>query len=313
MSPDESVSRLRVLVVDDDIVDRMTIARLLVRSFELTLCASAEDALNSLAAESFHCVLIDYRLPDSDGLSLLEALRNDPNAPAAIILTGSGDESVAVNAMKRGAHDYLTKASLERDALIGAIFEAHERRQAEREEEHLHIRLAQRANFDQLSGLRSRSCFDEHLERELKRSRRYGSALAIALVDIDFFKQLNDALGHLGGDEVLRAVAEVIRGTLRDVDLAARWGGDEFALLLPKTDADAAAHAGKRICDGARKLCFATKDGRVLVPTCSIGIAAWGGGSIAPGDLLRAADSALYEAKAAGRDRCVLSRTAPSA
>ncbi|MEZ4265455.1 MAG: GGDEF domain-containing response regulator [Myxococcota bacterium] len=308
MSVDPANHRLSVLVVDDDLVDRMVVARLLESTFDVTLVSSAGEALERLATERFHCVLIDYRLPDADGISVLDALWADAAAPAAIMLTGSGDEAVAVNAMKHGAHDYLTKAGLDRDRLVAAIFEAHGRQRAAREEHLEQVRLARLANFDQLTDLYSRAWFDERLAHELKRSRRYGSALALALIDVDQFKELNDTLGHLGGDDVLRAVAQAIQGSVRDVDFAARWGGDEFCVLLPKTDLESCQRIGNRICEGSRAIRFATEKGCAMSVSCSVGIAAWQGGDLDQLRFVRAADAALYRAKNAGRDRCVVDR-----
>lgn len=306
MSSGSTSSRLSVLVVDDDAVDRMAVARLLADTFEVTLAASAAEAMGRLAGERFHCVLIDYRLPDADGISILDALWANAGAPAAIMLTGSGDESVAVNAMKHGAHDYLTKAGLDRDRLVAAIFEAHEQQRAAREEHIEQVRLARLANYDQLTDLYSRAWFDERLSDELKRSRRYGTVLALALIDVDRFKEMNDALGHVGGDDVLRAVAQAIRLSVRDVDLAARWGGDEFCVLLPKADLESCQLIGNRVCQGVRMLRFATAEGCALPVSCSVGISAWTGGGLDELRLVRAADAALYRAKNAGRDRCVV-------
>lgn len=306
MSSKPTGERLSVLVVDDDLVDRMAVARLLGDSFDVTLASSVAEAMKRLREEPFDCVLVDYRLPDADGISILDALWADAGAPAAIMLTGSGDESIAVSAMKHGAHDYLTKAGLDRDRLVAAIFEAHERQRVARAEHLEQVRLARLANYDQLTDLYSRAWFDERLAHELKRSRRYGSVLALALIDVDRFKGVNDSLGHLGGDEVLRAVAQAIQMSVRDVDLAARWGGDEFCVLLPKADLESCQQIGNRICEGARTLQFATAAGCAMAVSCSVGISAWAGGDLEELRFVRAADAALYRAKNAGRDRCVV-------
>ncbi|MCB9730302.1 MAG: diguanylate cyclase [Deltaproteobacteria bacterium] len=295
-----------MLVVDDDSVDRIAIGRMLEGIFEVELVSSAAAAFERLAEQRFDCVLVDYRLPETDGVRVVERLWADPAAPAAIMLTGSGDEAVAVRAMKHGALDYLTKANITRDRLTASILEATERHRAARAQHLEQLRLARLANFDQLTELYSRAWFDERLDNELRRSRRYGTALALALIDLDQFKELNDTLGHLGGDEVLRAIASTIQASVRDVDLAARWGGDEFCVLLPKTDLASCQHIGNRICEGARSLKFATEDGETMGVTCSIGIAAWAGGELDQLRFVRASDQALYRAKHEGRDRCVV-------
>ena len=160
----------------------------------------------------------------------------------------------------------------------------------ERSEE-LAQRLRAEARTDPLTGLGNRRHWDEQLEIELERARRAGSGLAVALVDVDRFKTINDTLGHPAGDRVLREVAEAFAGAVRSIDLVTRIGGEEFAVALPTSSLDTAVAIIERL--------------RTSVPpgiTCSAGLALWHGYEDAA-TLVRRADTALYDAKSAGRDR----------
>jgi diguanylate cyclase (GGDEF)-like protein len=162
-------------------------------------------------------------------------------------------------------------------------------------------RLYEVSGKDPLTGLLNRRRLEERLQEELARSRRYGSRVALLLIDLDGLKTLNDRLGHGGGDEALRRAAEAIRRGSRAPDLAARWGGDEFLLVAPNTGLDEAVQLAERI----RAMVAGPFDDRIPRVTVSIGV--FGGG---PHDghrhldaLLAGADAALYEAKRRGRNR----------
>lgn len=155
---------------------------------------------------------------------------------------------------------------------------------------------------DSLTGLANRRRLDEALATEIERARRYGSRLAFVLLDIDHFKRVNDEYGHGVGDAVIRAVADTLQSQVRESDVAARWGGEEFAVLLPETGAEAAAACAERIRAALE---------RAQVPpvawtlSASLGVA-----ELAPGEdphsLVKRADDALYRAKDAGRNRVVV-------
>lgn len=168
--------------------------------------------------------------------------------------------------------------------------------------------LYEMAMVDGLTGLFVRRYFDARLDEEIERARRYQTPFAVAMVDLDDFKQLNDVHGHLAGDRVLREIASVVRTEIRGVDTAARYGGEELALILPGTELVAALVHGERLRNaiGARRVA-AGDGGPVLSITASIGIAAYpDSGSASAEELLRRADRALYRAKRAGKDRVEL-------
>ncbi len=172
----------------------------------------------------------------------------------------------------------------------------------------LHRIVEQQALVDGLTGLANRRHAQEVLDAELMRAARFGGPVALVLCDLDDFKNVNDRFGHLAGDDVLRELASVLRDTVRAVDVAARWGGEEFALLLPATDLAGASQLAERARTALERRTILTQDGESIHVTASFGVAAHpdhGSGD----DLLAAADAALYEAKRRGKNRVL---TAPA-
>jgi len=178
--------------------------------------------------------------------------------------------------------------------------------------EQLRADLAHLAMIDPLTAILNRRAFMLEYERELSRCKREKTALALAIFDLDHFKDVNDTYGHLVGDKVLRAVADTLRASLRGHDVLGRYGGEEFALLMPRTDR-AAAMAGTeraRLAVGERPI----EAGRLSIPiTVSAGVAAYGIDGADWESLLRSADAALYEAKESGRNRVVAAHGPPAA
>jgi diguanylate cyclase (GGDEF)-like protein len=159
------------------------------------------------------------------------------------------------------------------------------------------------ATRDELTGLANRRCMAELLEAERERSLRSGHPWSVAIIDIDHFKRVNDAYGHAAGDAVLRAVAEVGAGAIRRCDSLARWGGEEFILLLRDVDPGAASIVAARLRQALQESDIAVDDAFIQV-TASIGIAAHRPGESVNATMSRA-DRALYVAKAGGRNRVV--------
>lgn len=166
--------------------------------------------------------------------------------------------------------------------------------------------LAFQTEHDPLTGLRNRRAFDRILARELERARRSGAALALAMFDLDDFKAVNDTYGHPCGDEVLTALARVLLEGTRSYDVAARLGGEEFALVMPETGLSKARGIVERILDAMRTRSVACPEAPPIRVTCSAGLACRRGpGDMSAQELYALADKALYEAKAQGKDRVV--------
>jgi diguanylate cyclase (GGDEF)-like protein len=157
---------------------------------------------------------------------------------------------------------------------------------------------------DALTGVLNRRGFDEQLSAEFTRSRRYSRPLSLLLIDIDDFKQVNDALGHLTGDFVLASIAQALSASVRASDIVARQGGDEFAVVLPETDHVAAETVAEKLRSRSREHSMA-HEGTELAATISIGVATLPAKDMSVHGLIEQADEALYAAKRAGKDRVV--------
>ncbi len=170
---------------------------------------------------------------------------------------------------------------------------------------HLFAEVNQLAVTDPLTRLFNRRYFFNLARVELERARRYGHHLSIIMLDIDLFKRVNDTYGHLGGDEVLVHVSETIRNTLRQVDLAARYGGEEMVILLPETDLDSAHKTAERLCQAIHDL-KVQFNGQEISVTVSVGVSSFENQNfIDVSKMLDQADQAMYHAKESGRNRVV--------
>jgi diguanylate cyclase len=307
----------RVLMVDDSPEDRVSYSRLLRQGgsedYSFLEAETAEQALALCREQHPDCVLLDYRLPDADGLDVLAQLAAaDAEAVVPVVmLTGQGNEAVAVQALQGGAQDYLIKGSVTAHGLRWAIHNAMEKVALRRQIERQRRELERLATTDVLTGALNRRVLLERLELELRRCRRYGTRLCVLLLDIDFFKRVNDTYGHLAGDAVLVAVGQILRTRVRGTDVAGRYGGEEFCVLLPETDLDPGRELAERLRHHVAAETF-TAGARTFRVTCSIGVAHFVEPKQKATDLLQAADEALYRAKEQGRDRvCVAGNHGP--
>ncbi|HEY5950489.1 MAG TPA: sensor domain-containing diguanylate cyclase [Kofleriaceae bacterium] len=215
---------------------------------------------------------------------------------APLFMYGDCDGVVAVQSSRVGAFRPEHQRLLESLALqiAAALQNAH---------------LYELAMVDGLTGLFVRRYFDARIEEEIERSRRYGTPFSVIMLDVDDFKNLNDTYGHLVGDRVLRAIANVIKAQMRGVDTAARYGGEEMSVILPRTEMVGAYNLAERIREAIAELRITTDDEppRALAVTASLGIAAYPESKAKSGeDLVRKADRALYRAKKTGKNRVEL-------
>jgi len=173
----------------------------------------------------------------------------------------------------------------------------------------LYAEAKQRANTDELTGLFNHRFFHQCLDEEIARCSRFGEMFCLLYIDLDLFKIYNDTQGHLEGDEILRIASQEIKSSIRMIDISFRYGGDEFAVILPYTQLDGAHKVGERI----RKAIESLMDTKGAAITCSVGIASWPTDGLMREDIIKAADAALYFAKQTGRNRtCLASEVALS-
>jgi two-component system cell cycle response regulator len=251
-------------------------------------------ALKTLAENEFDVVLLDRSLPDTTGFNGLLSIQNMAPKLPIIFLTGHKDEAIALSAVEHGAQDYLLKDKTDSHTIQRAIQYAIRRKRFEGE-------LILKANFVPLTGLVNRILFENRLDQALVKMKRHDEGIAVYFIDLDGFKQINDTLGHATGDKLLQQVAERLKKSLRPYDTAARFGGDEFALLVDgiKTSHDCAAIAQNIIKQLDTPFNISGKQIDINV---SIGIATCMNKESASRDeLMKQADEAMYAAKVSAR------------
>jgi diguanylate cyclase (GGDEF)-like protein len=288
-----------VLIADDDAVTRAVVHAWLADSgYEVIVAADGDAALALAAEKEPDLLLIDVSMPGLDGIEVCQAVqRATPIAPPVIFLTAHTDTHARVAGLDAGAVDYVVKP-LNRDELVARV-RAALRTKAVRDD------LMNQATRDALTGLPNRRDLDARTVAAIAHAQRYDRPLLCAMVDIDHFKQINDRYGHAAGDEVLREAANRLRETCRTPDTIGRYGGEEFAVLLPETTAEQTAAVGERL---RRSFChrpFMAAEVNLHV-TASVGVAMWLPSMIVPASLYAAADGALYQAKQGGRNRAEL-------
>jgi diguanylate cyclase (GGDEF)-like protein len=249
--------------------------------------------------------LLDWLMPGLDGIELCRRLRAEAGAsyPYLILMTGQGGRQQMLEGLEAGADEFLSKPvePAELKARLGAA-----RRIVAMQEQ-----LRDQASRDALTGVWNRAAALSFLERELERARRQGQTLAVALADLDHFKRVNDTLGHFAGDAVLREAARRMLNSLRPYDAVGRYGGEEFLIVLPDCDADAALGLAERLRQCVTQERIEVEEREIQI-TLSLGVAALTGQvELDAVELLRAADSALYEAKRMGRNRVVFGTPTP--
>ena len=239
-------------------------------------------------------VLMDVNLAGAiDGVKAAQLVGEAYNVPI-VYLTAYSDSELIERASRTNAYGFLVKPFDERE-LHATIQVALARHAAERD-------LHKQVNVDPLTGMHNRRFLDEMLPLEISRANREGDALTLVMIDIDKFKQLNDTHGHDAGDYALKRIGSMLRGALRASDFASRYGGEEFTVVMPNTDASSAAQKIRSICAEIRQSEL-SYHGRRLTLTLSAGVAQLSAACQSTENLLRAADAALYRAKREGRDR----------
>ncbi|MBK5258208.1 MAG: diguanylate cyclase [Thermoanaerobaculia bacterium] len=294
-----------VAVVDDDLAIRRLVSLYLKRSGYGTLeCTTGEEARKRLVESPWDLAILDRRLPDMDGVVLCQELKSNPafRARYIIMLTGDDEQADKVEGLELGADDYITKP-FQSPELLARVRAGKRIVDLQKELIETNRRLELLSITDGLTKLHNHRFFQDELARAFEESARYERPLSLAMIDIDFFKKVNDTYGHAVGDDVLKRVAVLYRDSVRSTDLVARYGGEEFAVMMPETALADAITFAEKIRNMVESTPIETQSGPLSI-TVSLGVASVPGTKInSSKELIVAADKALYRAKHGGRNQ----------
>ncbi|MEJ2169742.1 MAG: diguanylate cyclase [Desulfobacterales bacterium] len=304
---------VHILSVEDNDLDFHKI-KAAIENSELIRIERARDsneAVEMLKRQSFDLIFLDYALPSSTALDFIRLMDQKELDVPVVVITGKGDEMIASRVIQAGAYDYLPKSRISQKSLTRIINNALEKFRMKSEIKQAMEKMAELSTKDELTDLYNRRYFMEFAEREISGAARYAQNLTVCMLDLDNFKRINDAYGHPAGDAVLRETARLLRESIRRYDLPCRYGGEEFAVIMPNTKlADA-----EKFCERLRQKIEKTTveyDSKEIQFTVSIGLAQFSPAadkSIA--DLIKRADDGLYAAKQQGRNRVVAAPEKP--
>ncbi len=303
-SEEQEVVCARLLIVDDEEIMREFLREVLGdQGYAIDLACSGREAVKKMKAAEYDVVITDIVMPELDGLGVVAAASELPYEVAVIVMTGYASMETAVESMKLGASDYITKPfNIDQIRIIVSnTLEARalKKRAAEGE---FYKELSRK---DGLTELYNHRFFQQLLDTEVSRAERYQRVVSLLMIDIDDFKQFNDSHGHPAGDVLLRTLARLLKRSSRNCDFVARYGGEEFAVIVPEVRTDSASRMSERL----RRLVAETEfEGEEAMPggrlTISIGVATYPTQAENKTELLEHADQALYRAKSAGKN-CV--------
>jgi two-component system, cell cycle response regulator len=294
-----------VAVVDDDNAIRRLLRLFLTRAGYSTFeCVTGDDARQRLSAEAWDMAILDRKLPDMDGLALCRELKAKAEFRSRyiIMLTGEDEQADKVEGLELGADDYITKP-FQYPELLARVRAGKRIVDLQKELMETNRRLELLSITDGLTKLHNHRYFQDELARTFEESQRYQRPLSLAMIDIDFFKKVNDTYGHAVGDEVLKAVARLYKEKVRSTDLVARYGGEEFAIMMPETELQDGVTFAEQIRELIEKTAIETQSGPLQI-TVSIGVASVPRSQVKSAkELIVAADRTLYRAKKGGRNQ----------
>lgn len=284
-------TRPRVLVVDDDPDLRVLAGVHLGEGFDVIQAADGKECVAKALSHQPDVILLDMMMPGMNGSEVLTALSSDPSTAEipVIFLSALGTTEDRVKGLEKGAVDYITKPAepAELVARVGAAARSKAR----------HSPAADRTSADSAAGLPGRDAFEQRLTQEVSRSERSGAPLSILLIDLDQLDRINDELGRPTGDRLLAEVAEALKTTLRTADALFRYGGDEFAAVLPDTELGTAFLAAERC-----RTAMAEVEAAGTATRASVGVAQFSAGRAAE-EVIARAEIALFRAKESGGGR----------
>lgn len=298
---------MNILLVDDDKVDREVVKRALRNNIDVSNLfevSSAEEGLRAVEHGNFDVLLLDYRMPRINGIEMVLDLRNRPNLGemAIVMMSSSDDEVLALSCLQAGAQDFIAKSEITAAKLNRAIVQAKKRFELEKKLYESFCQVRELAEKDSLTGLSNRYHFEEALKVSIANNKRLQNTIALLLLDLDHFKNVNDTYGHDVGDKLLQHVVERISHCLRGHELFGRLGGDEFAILISGlTTPNNATSVAKRIIQSLEEPIEI--NGYIIQCGVSVGIAMHPHNANTAEELTKYADIAMYRAKKKGRNQ----------
>ncbi|MEQ9022104.1 MAG: EAL domain-containing protein [Pseudomonadales bacterium] len=296
---------LRVLLIDDDQIDRKIVSRYLENSGIRVIVEEASEPVNAndlVIQNKYDCVLMDYRFPGGTAFDYFGKLLAMPCSmrPPVVLLTGQGDERVAAESIALGAQEYLSKKELGMLTIRRAVESACEKAKIQRKLEQHDQELVRMSYFDALTGLPNRRLFFERLDQAVRAAERARRSFILLMLDLDFFKTVNDSFGHAAGDQLLMQIAERVLNLMRDSDIFARIAGDEFAVLLPTTESlEGGIIVAEKIAEQLTRS-FMIGD-KIIDISASFGMVQFPGHGSHGEELFGNADIAMYDSKRDGR------------
>lgn len=297
----------RILVIDDRPESVTWITAGLQPQNQVFAVATFEETLAHVKSGEPDLIIVSLSLRGFDGLRLCSQLRSLPECRSIpiLVLVSEGDRRKLTLALEMGVNDYLTRPVDQNELVARVRTQLRRKRYTDRLRYNVQLTL-EMAITDQLTGLYNRHYMSRHLDTEIANAGKSGHPLAFLILDIDHFKSVNDRFGHDIGDEVLREFANRISANVRGIDLACRFGGEEFVVVMPDTDVEFASVVAERLRRGVETTPFPiSREPHKLNVTISIGIAGSEPGNDTAEALLYRADQALYRAKREGRNRVV--------
>jgi len=298
----------RVLLVDGRASSQERIVKALKPVGEVVAWSDPGNVIFEAAENAYDLVIINSNFDDFDPLRLCSQLRSLERTRflPLLIITEQNDDAMVVRALDLGVNDYIIRPIDPNELVARTLSQIKRKRFNDRLRENL-AQTMELAVIDGLTGLNNRRYLDLHLKTLFNRAALRGRNLSVCMTDIDRFKQVNDLYGHEAGDEVLQEFATRLRSTVRGADLACRYGGEEFVVVMPDTSMETASAVAESLRSIIEDTAFVLRSGQSLKITASVGIASNATGVESPEQLMRQADRALYEAKRSGRNRVVAS------
>jgi two-component system cell cycle response regulator len=297
----------RILVVDDRRSSNERIARVLAGEHKVDIEADPHEALFHAAEGDYDLLMISLGFDSFDGLRLcsqVRSLERTRNVPILVIVEAE-DNARLLRGLEIGINDYLVRPIDKNEMLARVRTQIRKRRYGARLRDNVQMSM-ELALTDPLTGLYNRRYMESHVTTLVDQALARGKPLALLVIDIDYFKAVNDVHGHDAGDDVLREFATRLKKSIRGIDLACRYGGEEFVIVMPETDMAVAAIVAERIRRRIAAEPFVIRSGATALDvTISIGLAALAGVEDSAAAILKRADQALYRAKRDGRNRVV--------